>query len=168
MYSHDAESGFITVHKVSKDYSEGVTGPSIRVLSDVNLQIREGEFICLMGQSGSGKSTLLTILGGMNHPSGGKVLIDGIDVYGLNDERRADFRTEYLGFVFQQHHLMPYLNALENAMLPLATQRIPSREKRDRGRAVLEKVVWAQKRGACRISYRAEARSPGNRPRDHQ
>ena len=100
MYNHDAAPGFITVHQVSKDYSEGMTGPSVRVLSDVNLQIREGEFISLMGQSGSGKSTLLTILGGMNHPSGRNVLIDGIDVYGLSDERRADFRAEYLGLCF--------------------------------------------------------------------
>ena len=145
MYNRDAESGFIAVHQVSKEYSEGMTGPSVRVLTDVNLQIREGEFISLMGQSGSGKSTLLTILGGMNHPSGGTVLIDGIDVYRLSDERRADFRAEYLGFVFQQHHLMPYLNALENAMLPLATKRIPSREKRERGRAVLERVGLGSK-----------------------
>jgi putative ABC transport system ATP-binding protein len=122
-----------------------VKGPGVRVLSDVNLQIGEGEFISLMGQSGSGKSTLLTILGGMNHPSSGEVLIDGIDVYGLSDERRADFRAEYLGFVFQQHHLMPYLDALENVMLPLATKRIPSCEKRAQGRAVLERVGLGSK-----------------------
>jgi putative ABC transport system ATP-binding protein len=131
---------FIKVDMVSKEYSESGTGPSVTVLSNVDLRIREGEFVCLMGQSGSGKSTLLTILGGMNHPSGGSVIIDGIDVYRLSDERRADFRAEYLGFVFQQHHLMPYLNALENALLPLATQRMPSREKRARGMAVLGRV----------------------------
>jgi putative ABC transport system ATP-binding protein len=139
MYKEGAR-GFITVENVSKQYAETAKGPTVTVLADVNLCIREGEFISLMGQSGSGKSTLLTILGGMNRPSGGKVVVDGIDLYALGDERRADFRAEYLGFVFQQHHLMPYLNALENALLPLATMRLPSREKRQRGMAVLERV----------------------------
>lgn len=131
---------FIMMDGVSKQYSESEKGKTVSVLSQVDLEIREREFISLMGQSGSGKSTLLTILGAMNHPSAGKVIVDGIDVYGLSDERRADFRGEYLGFVFQQHHLMPYLNAIENVILPLATARRPSREKRDRGMAVLSRV----------------------------
>jgi putative ABC transport system ATP-binding protein len=98
-----------------------------------------------MGPSGSGKSTLLTIVGAMNHPTEGRVLVDDIDVYSLSDERRADFRREYLGFVFQQHHLMPYLNALENAMLPLATAEMSSREKRDRAANALAKVGLTDK-----------------------
>ena len=131
---------FIMMDGVSKQYSESEEGKTVSVLSQVDLEIREREFISLMGQSGSGKSTLLTILGAMNHPTAGKVIVDGIDVYGLSDERRADFRAEYLGFVFQQHHLMPYLNAIENVILPLATARRSSREKRDRGMAVLSRV----------------------------
>src|SRR5215207_2113495 len=98
-----------------------------------------------MGPSGSGKSTLLTIVGAMNHPTEGRVLVDNIDVYGMEDERRADFRREYLGFVFQQHHLMPYLNTIENAMLPLVTSGISAREKRERAMSVLEKVGLADK-----------------------
>ena len=136
---------FIAVENVSKLYREEGASAGVRVLSDVNVEIGEGEFVALMGPSGSGKSTLLTVVGAMNHPSAGKVAIDGIDVYGLADERRADFRAEYLGFVFQQHHLMPYLSAVENAMLPLATVRLPSREKRARAEAVLEQVGLADK-----------------------
>jgi len=102
--------------------------------------VAEGEFVALMGPSGSGKTTLLTVVGAMNHPSEGRVTVDGIDVYALSEERRADFRREYLGFVFQQHHLMPYLSAVENVMLPLATVRTPAREKRARALAALEKV----------------------------
>src|SRR5262245_42484922 len=98
-----------------------------------------------MGPSGSGKSTLLTILGAMNTPTTGKVLIDDIDVYSLSEERQADFRREYLGFVFQQHHLLPYLNALENVMLPLATASLAAREKRDRALSVLERVGLSEK-----------------------
>ena len=136
---------FVVIEKVSKIYTPDGRESEVRVLSDVNTEIKEGEFVCLMGPSGSGKTTLLTIVGAMNHPSEGKVLVDGIDVYGLKDERRADFRREYLGFVFQQHHLMPYLDALENAMLPLVTTKLNSKEKRERALNVLEKVGLADK-----------------------
>jgi putative ABC transport system ATP-binding protein len=136
---------FVAIEKVTKVYESNGESAAVRVLSDVNSEIAEGEFVCLMGPSGSGKSTLLTIVGAMNHPTEGRVLVDDIDVYGLADERRADFRREYLGFVFQQHHLMPYLNSLENAMLPLATTNCSSKEKRDRAMAVLEKVALGDK-----------------------
>lgn len=136
---------FVTIENVSKIYESNGDSAAVRVLSEVNSDIAEGEFVCLMGPSGSGKSTLLTIVGAMNHPTGGRVLVDDIDVYGLADERRADFRREYLGFVFQQHHLLPYLSALENAMLPLATTNGSSKEKRERAMNVLEKVALADK-----------------------
>lgn len=136
---------FVTVVNVSKNYSDRESRIVVPVLRDVSTEIAEGEFVCLMGPSGSGKSTLLTILGAMNHPSQGRLLIDGIDVYALSDERRADFRLQYLGFVFQQHHLMPYLNAIENVMLPLAILRLAANEKRRRALEVLEKVGLADK-----------------------
>lgn len=136
---------FVVVENVGKTYSDQESGIGVPVLRAVSTEIAEGEFVSLMGPSGSGKSTLLTILGAMNHPSQGRLLIDGIDVYALSDERRADFRSQYLGFVFQQHHLMPYLNAIENVMLPLATLPMASLEKRRRGLEVLEKVGLAEK-----------------------
>jgi putative ABC transport system ATP-binding protein len=136
---------FVVIEKITKVYEANGHSPIVRVLSDINVEIAEGEFVCLMGPSGSGKSTLLTIVGAMNHPTEGRVLVDDIDVYGLADERRADFRREYLGFVFQQHHLMPYLNTLENAMLPLATKNLRAKKKRDRAMSVLEKVGLADK-----------------------
>lgn len=136
---------FVTIHKVTKVYESTSESAAVRVLSDIDAEIAEGEFVCLMGPSGSGKTTLLTIVGAMNHPTEGRVLVDDIDVYALADERRADFRREYLGFVFQQHHLMPYLNALENAMLPLATTNVSAKEKRERAQSVLEKVGLADK-----------------------
>ncbi|HKQ05613.1 MAG TPA: ABC transporter ATP-binding protein [Blastocatellia bacterium] len=136
---------FVAVEQVSKVYGGERGASGVRVLSGVSVEVEEGEFISLMGPSGSGKSTLLTIVAAMNQPSEGRVLVDGIDVYGLSDERRADFRREYLGFVFQQHHLLPYLNALENVMLPLATTPLPSKEKRARAIEVLEKVGLGDK-----------------------
>ena len=131
---------FLVIKNVSKVYHPGGNETAVRVLDEIKLDVAEGEFISLMGPSGSGKSTLLTVIGAMNHPTSGQVLVDGIDVYGLSEERRADFRLEYLGFVFQQHHLMPYLTALENAMLPLVTSRVSAKEKRMRALAVLERV----------------------------
>lgn len=136
---------FVSIKQVSKSYESNGESSAVRVLTDVSAEIAEGELVCLMGPSGSGKSTLLTIVGAMNHPTEGHVLVDGIDVYALGDERRADFRREYLGFVFQQHHLMPYLNSLENAMLPLATTNVSTKEKRERAMSVLEKVGLGDK-----------------------
>jgi putative ABC transport system ATP-binding protein len=136
---------FIAIDNVSKNYNETELDSNVQVLTDISVEIEEGEFVALMGPSGSGKSTLLTIVGAMNRPSRGRVLIDGIDVYGLSDERRADFRMEYLGFVFQQHHLMPYLTALENAMLPLAISRVSTKEKRERAMYVLDRVSLGKK-----------------------
>jgi putative ABC transport system ATP-binding protein len=136
---------FVKLENVSKVYHTDGTQAGVRVLDGVNASVEEGEFICLMGPSGSGKTTLLTIIGAMSHPSEGRVLIDNIDVYGLEDERRADFRREYLGFVFQHHHLMPYLTAVENAMLPLTTINLSAREKRERAMTVLERVGLGDK-----------------------
>jgi putative ABC transport system ATP-binding protein len=136
---------FIEVNKVSKVYGGNHSDLSVCVLSGVSANIEQGEFIALMGPSGSGKSTLLTIVGAMSRPTDGKVIIDGIDIYSLADERRADFRREYLGFVFQQHHLMAYLNAIENVMLPLAASNSRAKEKRERAMAVLERVGLADK-----------------------
>lgn len=136
---------FIVIDSVSKTYQSDGKDSAVRVLNEVSAELEASEFVCLMGPSGSGKSTLLTIVGAMNHPTAGKVMVDGIDVYALADERRADFRREYLGFVFQQHHLLPYLNAIENAMLPLAASPMPAKEKRERAISVLQRVGLAAK-----------------------
>lgn len=88
-------------------------------LRHIDLKIDRGEFLSVTGESGSGKSTLLSVLGGITPPTSGSVGIDGIDIYNLSDEGLTDFRREYVGFVFQQFHLIPYLTARQNVMLPL-------------------------------------------------
>jgi putative ABC transport system ATP-binding protein len=108
----------IELHGTGKDYGEGDT--LVRALDRIDLVIDDGEFVAIMGQSGSGKSTLLSILGGLNRPSRGRVLMDTLDVYTLTGEQRADFRSEYVGIVFQSFQLIPYLTVLENVMLPLS------------------------------------------------
>ncbi|MBS3969225.1 MAG: ATP-binding cassette domain-containing protein, partial [Clostridia bacterium] len=90
----------IEISNLTKIYQSG--GEQVKALNNLNLTMENGEFAALMGPSGSGKSTLLTILGALNPPTSGKVFIDGIDIYNLSTERRADFRSTYMGFVFQQ------------------------------------------------------------------
>lgn len=133
----------ITIKNVSKTYGGGEG--TVEVLKNINLEIEEGQFLALLGPSGSGKSTLLSILGALNPPTSGQVLIDGISIYDLDSERRADFRHEYIGFVFQQYQLIPYLSALENVMLPLAISRRSEKEQREMAQRVLEKVGLGQK-----------------------
>lgn len=101
----------------------------VHALESVSFEIEEGEYVAIMGPSGSGKSTLLAILGAMSPPSNGILEIDEIDVYGLSQEKRADFRREYLGFVFQQLQLIPYLTAIENVMLPLVVADQKNKEE---------------------------------------
>jgi putative ABC transport system ATP-binding protein len=133
----------IDLKQVSKSYSSD--GLTVAALKGVDLQIEEGEMVAIMGPSGSGKSTMLTILGAMNPPTSGMVLVDDIDVYSLSSERRADFRHEYLGFVFQQQQLVPYLTALENVMLPLAISHRAHREQEETAEAALERVGLGDK-----------------------
>jgi putative ABC transport system ATP-binding protein len=128
----------IELQNVSKTYNG--SSVAVHALRDVDLHVAEGEFVAVMGPSGSGKSTLLTILGAMNPPSQGRVVIDGIDVYGLKAERQADFRHEYVGFVFQQLQLLPYLTALENVLLSLTIARLPKAQKLGRARELLAQV----------------------------
>jgi len=128
----------IEFQNVSKIYNS--EDAPVHALNGVSLTVGEGEFVALMGPSGSGKSTLLTVLGGMNSPSAGHVLIDGIDVYALSPEKQADFRHEYIGFVFQQLQLLPYLTALENVLLALAISPMHRAEKVSRACEALARV----------------------------
>lgn len=124
--------------ELTKQYGKGEG--AVTAVSEMNFEIKSGEFVAVMGESGSGKSTLLSIIGAMNAPTSGKLIVDEIDVYGLDSERRADFRREFLGFVFQSFHLVPYLTLVENVMLPLATLRDKKQTKLDMARAALRSV----------------------------
>jgi putative ABC transport system ATP-binding protein len=123
---------------VTKTYN-GSSVP-VHALHNLSLHIEEGEFVAVMGPSGSGKSTLLAVLGAMNPPSRGTVTIDGIDIYNLTTEQQADFRHEYVGFVFQQLQILPYLTALENVLLSLTIARSSNKEKQTRAREALARV----------------------------
>jgi putative ABC transport system ATP-binding protein len=111
----------ISVKHISKVFGE--SPGAVVALKDVSLDVEKGEFIAIMGPSGSGKTTLLSILGAMSTPTHGEVVIDGISLYSLSMDGLADFRARHLGFVFQQLHLISYLNVIENVMLPLVISR---------------------------------------------
>jgi len=128
----------ISMKEIKKSYQ--TKGEVVQALNGVSLDIFKGESIAVMGQSGSGKSTLLSIIGGLNPPSDGSIQIDGINLYTLSQEQRADFRLKYLGFVFQQFQLIPYLTAIENVMLPLTTMRYTAAEKKEMAEQVLNRV----------------------------
>jgi putative ABC transport system ATP-binding protein len=128
----------IEIKNVKKEYASG--DEVVEALRGIDLSIEAGEFVTIMGQSGSGKSTLLSVLGGMNHPTSGGVEMAGVDLYRLPGEKLADFRAENLGFVFQSFHLIPYLTAVENVMLPLAIVRMSNSAKREAGQQALRKV----------------------------
>lgn len=134
----------ITANNIAKQYGNG--GSIINALSKVSFDIESGEFVGIMGESGAGKSTLLSILGAMNTPSSGQLLVDDIDVYRLGSESLADFRREFLGFVFQSFHLVPYLTLLENVMLPLVTINLPAKEKQKSALTALDRVELYDKK----------------------
>lgn len=135
----------IEISNLTKHYTSG--GETVEALRGVDIAIEAGEFVTVMGQSGSGKSTLLSVLGGMNHPTSGKVEMAGVMLYELPGEKLADFRAQNLGFVFQSFHLIPYLTALENVMLPLAIVKAKNAQKQASARQALERVGLGAKAG---------------------
>lgn len=129
---------FVTARQLVKQYGNGDS--RVTAISDMSFDIEEGEFVAIMGESGAGKSTLLAVLGAINEPTSGSLVVDDIDVYDLKSEQRADFRREYLGFVFQSFHLVPYLTVLENVMLPLAVVKTGRKAKQEMAAEALEQV----------------------------
>jgi len=120
------------------------------VLKGINLEVKRGEFISLLGPSGSGKSTLLHIIGCLDKPTRGKVIIDGQDVSKLTDNKLAEIRRKKIGFVFQFFYLFPYLNALENVMLPMLIANKSRKEAEERAKELLKMVnidesLWYKK-----------------------
>ena len=109
-------------------------------LENVNLEVKRGEFLAVMGPSGCGKSTLLNVIGLLDMPTSGKVILDGKETFNMKDKELAKFRNEKLGFVFQSFHLINSLNVLDNVELPLLYRNVSASERRERAEEVLKKV----------------------------
>ena len=111
---------------------------SLEVLKGIDLHIDKGEVVSIVGPSGAGKTTLLQIIGTLDHPDAGSVIIDGIDVGQLNKKKLADFRNQHIGFVFQFHQLLPEFTAIENIMIPAYIAGVSHREAKKRAQELLD------------------------------
>jgi len=123
---------------LSKTYSDGYQ--QVNVFENLNFSVAAGEQIAIMGRSGSGKSTLLHLLGGLEKPSTGKVLLEGKNFYQLSEKKRACIRNRKLGFIYQLHHLLPEFTVLENVCMPLLLQNVPIQLIIEKAQYLLQKV----------------------------
>ena len=128
----------VITRDITKVYQVGDS--EVHAVDGLDLAIDRGEFLSIMGPSGSGKSTLLNLLGCLDTPTTGQVLIDGVETGSLSSRQRTRLRREKIGFVFQEFNLLPVLNAVENVELPLRYLGVGSAERRRRAHATLEKV----------------------------
>jgi len=140
-----AEENVVMIRNLSKIYQQGEI--NVTALNNICLDIRKGEFLALMGPSGSGKSTLLHIIAGIDRPTNGQCVVQGIDVTRLNESALADWRNQNVGFVFQTFNLIPVLTAYENVELPLLLTRLGRRERRQLVTTALELVGLADRAG---------------------
>ncbi|MBN2783778.1 MAG: ABC transporter ATP-binding protein [Pontiellaceae bacterium] len=149
----------LSAKHLDRSYTIGKT--SLDVLKQVSMDIHEGETVSIMGESGSGKSTLLHVLGGLDNPKVGQVHFRGQDIYRMSALRRARFRAENVGFVFQSFHLLPELDIVENVALPAMAKRGSNRRTaKARARELLDEVGLAE-----RIGHRPQELSGGEQQR---
>ena len=143
---------------LSKTYTEGPS--DVSVLTKVNLDVEVGERIAIIGSSGSGKSTLLHLLGGLDLPSEGSVWVDGQELSKMSDKKRGDIRNDYLGFVYQFHHLLPEFTAVDNVAMPLLIRGEDAKVARAKAKEILADMGLGD-----RLDHRPVELSGGERQR---
>ena len=133
---------------------------TLEVLKGVNLTVKKGEIVSIIGKSGAGKTTLLQIIGTLDKPNSGSVIIDGVDVFALKEKQLADFRNRHIGFIFQFHQLLPEFTTLENVMMPAMIARIPEKEAQQRALQLLTELGLAE-----RLTHKPNQLSGGEKQR---
>ena len=123
---------------ICKDYIQGKE--PVRVLKNINLTVEQGDYLAIMGPSGSGKTTLMNLIGCLDTPTSGELILEGQDLSDLNDDQLAEIRNKHIGFVFQSFHLLPKMDALENVALPLLYAGVSLKERRARAEEALKAV----------------------------
>ncbi|MBN2212517.1 MAG: ABC transporter ATP-binding protein [Sedimentisphaerales bacterium] len=148
----------VCIEKLSKCYYMGET--TLEVLKGIDLTLREGEYVAIMGPSGSGKSTLLNMLGCLDRPTSGRYLLDGSDVSRLEDDELSRIRGARLGFIFQSYNLIAQLNVIENIEVPMSYQRVSEADSHRRARQLAERVGLGD-----RVTHRPTELSGGQQQR---
>lgn len=133
---------------------------TLEVLKGVDLTVEKGEIVSIIGKSGAGKTTLLQIIGTLDNPDTGHVLIDGVDVFALREKELADFRNRHIGFIFQFHQLLPEFTTLENVMMPAMIARMPEKEAHQRALLLLTELGLAE-----RLTHKPNQLSGGEKQR---
>ena len=133
---------------------------TLEVLKGVDLAVKKGEIVSIIGKSGAGKTTLLQIIGTLDKPDSGSVVIDGVDVFALKEKELADFRNRHIGFIFQFHQLLPEFNALENVMMPAMIARMSEKEAEQRAVQLLTELGMAE-----RLTHKPNELSGGEKQR---
>ena len=133
---------------------------TLEVLKGVDLTVEKGEIVSIIGKSGAGKTTLLQIMGTLDKPDAGSVVIDGVDVFALKEKELADFRNRHIGFIFQFHQLLPEFNALENVMMPAMIARVSEKEAKERAVKLLTELGMAE-----RLTHKPNELSGGEKQR---
>ena len=133
---------------------------TLEVLKGVDLAVNKGEIVSIIGKSGAGKTTLLQIIGTLDKPDSGSVVIDGVDVFALKEKELADFRNRHIGFIFQFHQLLPEFNALENVMMPAMIARMSEKEAEQRAVQLLTELGMAE-----RLTHKPNELSGGEKQR---
>ena len=133
---------------------------TLEVLKGVDLTVEKGEIVSIIGKSGAGKTTLLQIIGTLDKPDSGSVVIDGVDVFALKEKELADFRNRHIGFIFQFHQLLPEFNALENVMMPAMIARMSEKEAEQRAVQLLTELGMAE-----RLTHKPNELSGGEKQR---
>jgi lipoprotein-releasing system ATP-binding protein len=158
MSERSSANAVIAAQGLTKTFTEG--GRTLDVLRGVNLEIAAGARVAIVGASGSGKTTLLQLLGGLDEPTAGAVLIAGSNIHELDQVERGRLRNRALGFVYQFHHLLPEFSALENVALPLLVRGVAANEAEREARELLARVGLAE-----RLTHRPGQLSGGERQR---
>lgn len=133
---------------------------TLEVLKGVNLTVKKGEIVSIIGKSGAGKTTLLQIIGTLDKPDSGSIMIDGVDVFALKEKELADFRNRHIGFIFQFHQLLPEFTTLENVMMPGMIARMDEKEAEQRAMKLLTELGMAE-----RITHKPSQLSGGEKQR---